>query len=587
MATLLKKRQHELSIVRDTIESVWVAIILAFVLRAFMIEAFVIPTGSMAPRLMGEHFDLTCQCGYEYSYGWRGEHVNRRDRTIASGAPCCPSCTYRLKVSNSYVNGGDRVMVMKYLYCFSDPKPFDVVVFRNPQSNANNYIKRLIGLPGETIEIVHGDIFVTPPKDKGKPRGETEIRRKPDRAQEVMWQIVFDNDYQPDLAKLKEKMSIEASRRWEPRGRGQSDLWDGLWTKSSDGRSFAFKGSADKFSYLEFKGVRYVLDDPNDERIAEANRISMMEAFEPRYGYNDNQQDIDWENNLCSDLKLSVVIRPGDAKASAECRLDSLWYSFKAVFDTDGSIAVFRRPRGTTARDEMLKPWELWIETKTSPMVPAAGCKVELAHVDNSVKVWINGEKVIDKGYTATLAELKARLLAVTEDGTPLPKPGVRIGAAGGPLGFAHLKLMRDVYYMKSTLANPTGPEFLMDFAKDLRKRSGSESPSPGHPGWGTEGYPITLKRADKEKGEDRDLDQFFVLGDNSPESLDSRGWIEAAPVLRLYDSDKKPQYQLGTVPRYNLIGKAIFVYWPSGFRLPLLPGFPIVPDVGRMRLIR
>ena len=55
MATSVEKRQHELGVIRETIESVWVAIILAFVLRAFMIEAFVIPTGSMAPRLMGEH----------------------------------------------------------------------------------------------------------------------------------------------------------------------------------------------------------------------------------------------------------------------------------------------------------------------------------------------------------------------------------------------------------------------------------------------------------------------------------------------------------------------------------------------------
>ena len=45
--------------------------------------------------------------------------------------------------------------------------------------------------------------------------------------------------------------------------------------------------------------------------------------------------------------------------------------------------------------------------------------------------------------------------------------------------------------------------------------------------------------------------------------------------------------YQLGTVPRYSLIGKAAFVYWPAGFRLPLLGHLPILPNVGRMRLIR
>jgi len=58
-----------------------------------------------------------------------------------------------------YVNAGDRVLVLKYLYRFREPEPWDVVVFRNPQDNRQNYIKRLIGLAGETIEIVHGDIF--------------------------------------------------------------------------------------------------------------------------------------------------------------------------------------------------------------------------------------------------------------------------------------------------------------------------------------------------------------------------------------------------------------------------------------------
>ena len=148
MSTLARKRQRELSIIRDTVESVWVAIILAFVLRAFMVEAFVIPTGSMAPRLMGEHYDLICPvCGYEYSYRLEsGLRVNRRDRTLPGGA-CCPSCTYPFAQSKrgEYVNGGDRVLVMKYLYRFAEPKPFDVVDFRNPQSYANHYIKRLTG----------------------------------------------------------------------------------------------------------------------------------------------------------------------------------------------------------------------------------------------------------------------------------------------------------------------------------------------------------------------------------------------------------------------------------------------------------
>jgi hypothetical protein len=66
--------------------------------------------------------------------------------------------------------------------------------------------------------------------------------------------------------------------------------------------------------------------------------------------------------------------------------------------------------------------------------------------------------------------------------------------------------------------------------------------------GWGTAGRPVTL-----EAGE------FFVLGDNSPNSRDSRIWDLRSPV----------------VPRRNLVGKAFFVYWPAAgtrYHIPLAP---------------
>src|SRR5271155_2584057 len=52
---------------RETIESVIIAFVLAFLFRTFEAEAFVIPTGSMAPTLMGKHKDLECpMCHYRY-----------------------------------------------------------------------------------------------------------------------------------------------------------------------------------------------------------------------------------------------------------------------------------------------------------------------------------------------------------------------------------------------------------------------------------------------------------------------------------------------------------------------------------------
>jgi hypothetical protein len=93
--------------------------------------------------------------------------------------------------------------------------------------------------------------------------------------------------------------------------------------------------------------------------------------------------------------------------------------------------------------------------------------------------------------------------------------------------------------------------------------------------GWGSAISPIMLR-----KGE------YFMLGDNTAASKDSRLWDVVGPHLTSRGED----FQLGTVPRDQLIGKAFFVYWPSGYRvdwLPILNRFGIIPDVGRMRWIR
>jgi len=582
MKASVQKRQHELNIIRDTVESVWVAIILAFVLRAFMVEAFVIPTGSMAPRLMGEHHDLVCgACGYEYSFGWdhhRRGSVNRRDKVVPEGASC-PSCTCKFHTKAEYVNGGDRVLVMKYLYRFADPKPFDVVVFRNPQSNDNNYIKRLIGLPGETIEIVHGDVYVVAPGQKT-----AKIRRKPDRAQEVMWQIVCDNDYRPDMAKFEEcEMYLDAPRRWARADEGAGERTE-PWSETNNGRTFVFKGS-EEYSHLTFKGVRVQDGNMSPDEIDDK---SAREAFVPRYGYNPGYTENrypDSSRELCSDLKVSLVIKPGQTPSDVECVLDGLWYSVKAVYNADGTVTLLRRTRepkgpsgGASQPDADADRWTKWASAKASPMTPGQGRKLELAHVDHGAKVWIDGEKVIDETYEVTLGKLKQRLDAAVDK--PLPIPGARIGVKGGGMEMTHLKLVRDVYYMSTTLPSESSenPDFLLDYARGEGDKARS-----GEPGWGVAGNPIKLRK----RAHDSDLDEFYVLGDNSPQSLDSRGWREAAPSLRLLDKDKKRQYRLGTVPRYNMIGKAMFVYWPSGYRLPLFPGIPIIPDVGRMRLIR
>src|SRR5882762_4594404 len=62
------------SSVKETLESILVAFILAFIFRAFVVEAFVIPTGSMAPTLLGAHMRFRCEdCGYQFDVNYPSE----------------------------------------------------------------------------------------------------------------------------------------------------------------------------------------------------------------------------------------------------------------------------------------------------------------------------------------------------------------------------------------------------------------------------------------------------------------------------------------------------------------------------------
>ena len=577
MAERGNKAQQELASIRDTIESIWVAIVLAFVLRGFVVEAFVIPTGSMAPRLYGKHWDLQCPaCGYEYAFGWSSDQEHGeggplsapsgQGRRLAAQVPEgaeCPSCRHDLPPKRP-VSGGDRVLVMKYLYRFREPEPWDVVVFKNPQDNIQNYIKRLIGLPGETLEIVHGDIFVS--LDEGKT---FRIRRKEKaKIQRAMWQVVFDNDYRPDPAALARgnRGRDEASRihppHWKP-----ADGWDltGLY-----GRRFAFKGGGPAGGEAEL--VLQARDD----------------TFLPRYGYNvalDPRRDFESNVDVVTDLKLEAVYFADADDSRLILTLSSFENVFRGEIGADGQARLLVRP----GRPE--GPWmPLAPPAGLGRLAPDRGHKVALTHVDFRVTLWVDGRAVLvsrdrtekppagTTSYPMDYRRLKERLARARADvdGVKVPQPTVKIAALGGPCRLWHVKLMRDVYYTR--LHFPQGPAngSVGEVARAVGLRQGAL-------GWAVEGNPITL-----EKHADRpDLDQFFVLGDNSPSSLDGRLWSRAAVTLRRKDSSGQWVYKLGTVPRYNLIGKAIFVYWPAGFCIPGLPRLPILPNVGKMRLVR
>ena len=126
---------------RETIESIIVAFILAFLFRAFVAEAFVIPTGSMAPTLMGAHKDISCDhCGQPYqasasSEFESGTQVLSRNVAIASTCATCRGLNaYDFRGNSNHATfSGDRILVSKFDYVFHQPERWDVFVFKYPQ----------------------------------------------------------------------------------------------------------------------------------------------------------------------------------------------------------------------------------------------------------------------------------------------------------------------------------------------------------------------------------------------------------------------------------------------------------------------
>ncbi|MHC5038166.1 MAG: signal peptidase I [Planctomycetota bacterium] len=130
---------------RENLEAIVVAVIMALVIRHFCVEAFKIPTSSMEPTLYGNHPELRIR--------------------------------------------GDRILVNKFNYKFSEPNRWDVIVFKYPLDKTKNYIKRLVGLPEEEIKIRGGNIYVNrEPKDADR---KWILARKPRVIQEAIWQEIY------------------------------------------------------------------------------------------------------------------------------------------------------------------------------------------------------------------------------------------------------------------------------------------------------------------------------------------------------------------------------------------------------------
>jgi len=115
-----KKGVQKKSLFREYLEAAIIAIFLALFIRAFVVQAFKIPSGSMEPTLL------------------IGDHI----------------------IVNKFIYGIKAPFINKNIIPISEPKRGDIIVFIYPVDKEKDFIKRVIGLPGEQIEIKSKKIFI-------------------------------------------------------------------------------------------------------------------------------------------------------------------------------------------------------------------------------------------------------------------------------------------------------------------------------------------------------------------------------------------------------------------------------------------
>ncbi|MBY0588408.1 S26 family signal peptidase [bacterium] len=140
--------------IRPTIEFVLVLVMATSLFKLFVVDGYFVPTGSMAPGLLGVHQNLTCpSCGYRFAVGH--EPAGWSPPTLP-----CPSCKKgTIPFSDPIVQPGDRLLVLKGFFEFFEPRRWETAVFLNPNDAGAAYVKRIVGLPGEKIVVRQGDVY--------------------------------------------------------------------------------------------------------------------------------------------------------------------------------------------------------------------------------------------------------------------------------------------------------------------------------------------------------------------------------------------------------------------------------------------
>ncbi len=619
---------------RDFVEQIVVAIILAILIRGFDAEAFVIPTGSMAPTLMGRHKEVTCpQCGHVYAVNAsddiedfigkeRGGAYHQID--VAESAPGrlaaaerdlsaatragdrfgAEEANDRIRRARHEVETGpgkirdakDHLGQLRQsgtcVNCRYSTDLEETASFKGDRILVMKFPYELPFLPGSAgpkrWDVV---VFHYPNKPEtnyikrlvGLPEEELRINHGDIQARPSGSGEPFRIQRKPPIHQRSMQMLVHDDghrpqlldgkpewRRWEPAG---------SWREEAIGRFSASR--SDGWSELRY---RHLVPDPEQWAALTAGsalprppRPTLITDF---YSYNTNINPVSfnrWASLHDRWLQSNWV---GDLTLS--CRVDL------EAADPGSLLKVELIEAGVSHRCEVdlatgvasMYHGTTKLGEAATPLRGAGAHDVSFANVDDRLTLWVDGQAPFGDGL-AFDEDPAAAYIPTARD---LDPAGVGIKGAGARL--SDLVLKRDIYYTQDA-AHPDykiggveesmGPDDLAGYGRVVRMFDFLADPAR----FGE------LKDSPARKPYLIRPDHFMMMGDNSPRSSDSRQW-ESGDNWR--GNIERSSWE---VPRAMLIGKAFFVYWPHGkpfgpdfglsrdFRIPFRPYFE------RMKWIR
>ncbi len=327
--------------IADQVEAIAIAIAMALVLKFFVIEAYQIPTGSMQPTILGD------------------ERSGIKDRVLA-----------------------DKLCTM-----IRDPHRWEVMIFRFPLDERRLYVKRIVGLPGETLEIHGGDVWID-----GK------IARKPDSVNDSVLKNVF------------------------PLTDGGIDV----------GRAF----TAGPGISVTGGQASFAPDADGELRVRSSVRADYLHGYDPDWNIAPGPNGVE----AVADLELAC-----------DATLDAAARDLRITLSSDEGDTVFTLPRKGDGRGANIvfqpaknsaEPRVLWPATDGSGSDAAQGglaagvsTRVVARNVDRQVSLWVDGTlvaRIADdaSGFRTDRPERALAALAI---------------AGGGRV--EHVVLRRDIYY--------------------------------------------------------------------------------------------------------------------------------------------